>query len=236
MASNNIVFIGDHRDIPLALGMLTINWNNCEGTLRQLLRELITKNDLRSWRLADPLISELTSVGIAQAINCYAAEFPPEFADISDALKHATSFLERARSYRNYYIHGIRAITQYGFIITDEGIENDTPLHETMFEGPFGNIHTKTAKHKLKNSMDFITKDELFEHSNGLAGFNDYLLAVSSSIRAYLRGADYREIAPLPPLVPLPNVLVKPDLNHPKLRRPYALALNDRKWGGEEED
>lgn len=223
---DDIVRIGDHRDIPLAIGMIAINWNRCQTFLFEILDELGSGGDWRRKHLVEILSVELSSVGIAQALNCYANELPNEVDDLADALRHTARFLERARAYRNYYIHGVDAVTRYGFLPTHEDFDNDVSIVDVMREGPFAKIWTKSAKHKVKMTFSFVEPDALSDFANELGGFAEYLTALKVSVTHYFRGMTFRESAPLPPPPPLPDVLEKPTLDHPKLKLPRRLALD----------
>lgn len=214
----------------MALGMLTIVWNACESRLRSILIDLSSGGDLLRYRLVEPLVIEMGSVSLAQALRCLVSEFPNHAADIGAALDHAITFYERCRSYRNYYVHGISAVTRYGIFCTDEDIGLDTPLHETMREGPFGSIFDKSAKGKNKFRMDFVDRDSLQKFNNTLANYAEYLDGLHLSIRHYFRRFDHKRTAPLPPLPPLPDMLERRALSHPKLQRRPALELHD--WIG----
>ncbi|SDA14509.1 hypothetical protein [Sphingomonas sp. NFR15] len=223
--TENFVLTGDHRDIPMALGLICIAWNSCELGLRQMLRSLVCAGEYRSWKAAEILIVEMNSVGIAQALDCMAEEFADEQSDLRDAIKFAVNYLTRARQYRNYYVHGIRGVTGLGFSLTDEDIENDTPVWELMKEGPFGHVYHKSAKHKSRFTNDFINSDALTSFSNSLANFNDYIRALEISVNHYFRGEPYPETAPVPSAPSLLSPLVKPENKHPKLRSAPAFRL-----------
>jgi hypothetical protein len=227
--------IGDHRDIPLTLGLVVIAWNSCELGMRGLIRTLATRQAVENWGLVEILISELGTLGLEQAIRCYANEFPDEEEDFARALRHVAECAERHKAYRNYYVHGIRGVTGRGWFVSDEMIENDTPIHEALVEGPFGNIYQKSAKGRTRFIMDFIRADALTKLNNDLADLGDYIQGVTTSAAHYLRGADYRQTAPLPEPPPLPSVLVKPELRHPKLKLRRALDIRTSPGGDGEE-
>lgn len=216
----------DHRDIPMALGLIIMNWNHCEVTLRQMLQDLAAGGDWRRQRLVEPLIHELTSVGIAQALSCYADEMPEDQVDLAAAMRHAGTALERARAYRNYYVHGIYGVTRFGILWNDDMIQSDTPIHEAVSEGPFGSIYQKSGKYKSKFIMDFIDRETLTSLSTHLAEFYDYLHHLELSIRHYFRRLPYRETAPVPQPLPLLDTLEKRALNHPRMRQRHALDLD----------
>ena len=161
--------IGDHRDIPLALGLVAIAWNSCELAMRDLLRTLSTGGDMLKGRLVEVLISELGTVGTTQAIQCYAKELPDEEPELSAALIYVAEAAERLKAYRNYYIHGIRGVTGLGFFLTPDLLDRDASIVEAMQEGPFGNIYQKSAKGRTKFIYDFIRANKLIWLNNSLA-------------------------------------------------------------------
>jgi hypothetical protein len=207
----------------MALGLVVIAWNACDLSLRTMIRDLATGGKVELWKLSEILVSELGSVGITNALSCYADEFPDEEKDLPKALRYVAEAIDRYRAYRNYFVHGITAVTRYGMFVTDEDIERDTPVHELMFEGPFATVYQKTAKGRLKFISDHISKDQLAELATGLADLDVFITALSSSVAHFFRSHDWRKSAPLPAPPPLPSVLRKPDLRHPKLRLPPSL-------------
>ncbi|MEA1013891.1 hypothetical protein [Sphingosinicella sp. LY1275] len=232
----NFVLTGDHRDIPMGLGLLIMNWNGCEVTLREILQTLACGGDWRRQRLVEPLVHELTSVGIAQALGCYAHELPDENSDLAEALRHIAVVLERARAFRNYYVHGINAVTKYGFRWNDELFEDDRPWHDALIEGPFGSIYLKSGKNQPKFIMDSVPVEPIMKLANYLADFREYIWTIAGSIGQYLSGRDYRQTAPLPPALPLLDKLEKPVLNHPKLHERRALDLDRLNYQAQEDD
>src|SRR5215213_3773845 len=99
--------IGDHRDIPLLLGLVVMNWNGCEEGLRQIIRSVATRQRLENWALIEVLSSEMGALGITQAIRCYADEFPDTDQELAAAFRHVAALCERLKAYRNYYVHGM---------------------------------------------------------------------------------------------------------------------------------
>lgn len=230
----NFVEIGDHRDIPMALGLVAIVWNSCELGLREVIKVLATRQVVENQRAVEVLISELGTVGLTQAIRCYAAEFPDSETELPGALIYIADTTERLKSYRNYYFHGIRGITQYGLEITDEMIDRDTPITDAMIEGPFAHIYQRSAKGRSKFVTEFVGARKLMWLNNELADLNDYIRGTAVSLRYYLNGDDYRQIAPLLEQRPLPDVLAKPELRHPKLKpRPAPTPRDPRKIDNE---
>lgn len=212
MENDNFQMIGDARDIPLALGLVTISWNRLESHLRGMTQDLAGRCDLASRMTVEVIVTELGTVGITQALQTYARQFPDNHADLGDSLRAGVEWAERLKSYRNYYIHAIQSITMYGMIPAEEMIVSDAPIHEAMTVGPYGMIYQKSAKGKSKWSQDFITSEKIIWLNNQLIQCLEYLKAIDWSINRYFHVLDWRKIAPLLPQPTLPDVLQKPDL------------------------
>lgn len=224
MASKSgIQQIGDHRDIPLAVGLVVIAWNACEDGMRRLITSLATRQRWENARLAEILVSEMGTLGLTQAIRCYADEIPKSDEEIAGALRHLAELAERLKAYRNYYVHGITRVTQYGLLLDDEAIEADTPVSEAMTMGPFGMVMQHSAKGRSKFIWDFVAAEQIIDLNNRLATAVEYIEAVGLSVNHFLRDLKWRKSAPLPAPPPLPSVLVKPELRHPKIAKPPAL-------------
>lgn len=223
----NLHLIGDHRDIPFALGMIVVGWNRCELHIRELLKALTTAGDVLRQRAIEPIIVELGTVGMAQALNCLAEEFPTEQHDIAEGVRHVANMYERCRAYRNYYVHGISAVTRYGIFIDAEDFEKDTPLHEAMREGPYGTIHNRSGKNKFKFGMDHVDTEQLVRFNNTLGDLGDYTENLNLTVGHYFRRFDYKKTAPLPQPLQLPSALEKRVWSHPKMKPLPALRLLD---------
>lgn len=191
-----------------------------------MLRELGTGGHLHLTRVVDPLIHELGSVGIVQAVNCYANELPKENADLADALFHATAVLERARPYRNYYVHGISNLSSVGWPFSDEAFDEDRGFTEYVVPGPFGIVWLMSGKHRTKWVHDFIKAEPLDEFARYLNTFYEYLTLLHSSVCHYFRRAPYRETAPIPPPLQMLDVLEKLEVNLQRLHKDPALDLD----------
>jgi hypothetical protein len=222
--SDGFHMFGDKRDIPMSLGLVVIGWNACELACRELVKTLATGGQHRSWRLAEVLISELGSVGLTQALQCYAREFPSEQKDLARAVRHIADVTERLRAYRNYFVHGITNVTHYGFDVSEEMIERDAPITEALIEGPFAHIYQKSAKGRSKFVLDHVKAGVLADVNRDLVRLKVYIDAVSIAVGRWLRGADDQDGAPLPEPPPLPDVLVKPEIRHPKAQPPPGLG------------
>jgi len=214
MEREDIQLIGDHRDIPLSLGMIVVSWNACEVGLRHMLRTLASGGDASRASLSEILVSELNSVGISQALSCYAEEFPADASDIAAALKNASAVLDRCRAYRNYYVHGINGVTQRGMFFSDEDFQNNTPAWELMREGPFGYVYSKSAKRELRFFTHFIDREALIKFGNYLSDFNDFIRALDLSVIHFFRYLDYRSTAPVPGLLDILADVQKPIIRH----------------------
>jgi hypothetical protein len=213
---SNFVMTGDHRDIPMGLGMVVMVWNACELSLRETLSWLGAKGSTEHRRVTEPLISELGSVGITQALSCYAYELPEDGESLSAAITHAVKIVETCRTYRNYYVHGISGVTKYGLDLSPETIAADPPFHEVMTQGPFGKVYLKSAKGKQKFLMDFISAEDLIEFNNYLAAVLGYLSSLQTSVIQYFR-VPLEQREPIPePLRMLPPHK-KPSFDHMKL-------------------
>ena len=220
----NFVMIGDARDIPMGIGMLVMTWNACEIAMRDMLRPLASKGNLEAYSTSEVLISELGSVGLTQALNCYSHELPDDETALAEAIRHVCQVVDTCRAYRNYYVHNISGVTKYGLDFSYETMERDIPVYEAMTTGPFGRVYSKTAKGRKKFSLDFIDPKDLMDFNNYLANLEDYIQALNVAILHYLRPLPLEERAkPLPPL-PLLSALKKPSFDHPKLKQRPALA------------
>ena len=209
---SNFKLIGDERDIPMSLGLIIMVWNACELSCRDILKILSSKGSWEHQNAIEPLISELGSVGITQALNCYSHEFPEEEFALASGVSHAAKVIEISRVYRNYYVHHISGVTRYGIDFSPEMMNKNPAFHEAMTVGPFAKVYSKTAKGKVKFSMQFITSAELIDLNNYLASFYEYLNELSVSLIHYFREdlAD-GERAPPPELIPILAPLKKPD-------------------------
>lgn len=221
---DGFVQIGDERDIPMSLGLIVMVWNACELNMRQILQWLASKGSHEHTATIEPLISELGSVGLTQALNCYAHEFPDDQHEIATGILHLTQVIENCRAYRNYYIHAISGVTRYGFDFSDEIIENDTPMHEAMTVGPFGKVYVKSAKGKKKFHVGFIKADELLQFNNYLADLRTYIGQLETCIIHYFRNVPREERMGVPQRLPALPALRKQTFDHPKFKRPPALA------------
>jgi hypothetical protein len=220
---------GDHHDLPLLLGLVVMSWNSCESNLRELIRAIATRHRLEDTQLIDVLVSEMGTLGLTQAIRCYADEVPPSEPELAAALIHSAALTERLKPYRNYYVHGMQGVTRYGVTITDELLDRDAPWHEALQEGSFANIYQRSAKGRSKFVMDFVDAKQLTWLAEQLEAAVEYTRSVGSAFKHFLGGNPWRETAPLPEPPPLPDVLVKPELRHPKLKKLPALTpLADR--------
>ena len=231
---SNFVMTGDHRDIPMGLGMLVMVWNACELSLRETLAWVGAKGSVEHRRVTEPLISELGSVGITQALSCYAYELPEGQEVLSSAMIHAVKVVEICRTYRNYYVHGISGVTQYGLDFSPETIAADIPVHEAMKMGPFGKVYLKTAKGKQKFLLDFIPADALINFNNYLAEVHDYLGELQLAIIQYFRKPpDEREPIPKPLRMLPPHK--KPSFDHMKTGS-KVLAPWPPNWDDDDDD
>lgn len=228
-----LVLIGDHRDIPLSLGLIVITWNAAENSMRTILRCILSQADFDRGRLVEPLIVEAGAVGLVQALNCAADEFPEDAPDVAEAIRAATTFFERVRPYRNYYVHGVNGVTSYGLKFDDEAIESDLPISEMMEVGPFAQVYVKSGKHKSKFGMDWVERETLSDFNNLVADFVDYLQSVEMLVSRYLRGVRSSGDPQLPKLPPMPDPLRKPAFDHPKLKPSPALKIRDPNQAGD---
>lgn len=235
--AGNFEQTGDHRDIPMALGMAVITWNRCEETLQDILYWLSSKGRVEARRAIEPLISDLSSLAITHALGCYTTEFPENELQIAQSLKHGLDAFERCRAYRNYYVHGFDGVTRYGFKLSQEDFEAGAPIHELMREGPFGTIHHKTAKGKTRFALDFVSVEKILEFSNHLADLLDYLDGVRQAVADYFNRPDDEDRAAPPEPIVLIDPLVKPFIDHfPGMRRPPALAPRVHDDGDSDDD
>jgi hypothetical protein len=153
--------IGDHRDIPLILGLVVMTWNGCEEGLRQIIRSVATRGRMENTALVEVLSTELGTLGLTQAVRCYANEFPDSDQDLAEAFRHVAALCERLKAYRNHYVHGITGVSKYGFDLSDEMFERNPPMHEAMTIGPFATLYEKSAKGRSKFVMDHIRPEQL---------------------------------------------------------------------------
>lgn len=204
--------IGDHRDIPLALGLVAIGWNRCESRLREIVESLACRGHWENRGAVEIIVTELGTVGITQALQCYSRGFPDGNDDIGEAIRCAVEWAERLKTYRNYYVHAIYSVTPYGMILTEEMITKETLFHEAITMGPYGMVYQKSAKGKSKWAHDFITADSIIWLNRQLVDLNNYLDGVAASINHYFRANEWRKCAPLPPRPDLPEALQKSDL------------------------
>jgi hypothetical protein len=221
---SSFIMIGDERDIPMALGLIVMVWNACEIELRHMLSNLGSKGNIELRAVVEPLISELGSVGITQALSCYAHELPQQEHELSSAILHAARVVETSRAYRNYYVHSISGVTRYGIDFSPGSVENDTPLHEAMTNGPFAKVYAKTAKGKQKFFLDFISAADLTSFNNYLAEVHDYLTVLHSAVNHYFRKSGLANVEgahPPKPLRMLPP-LAKPNFDFVKSRPALA--------------
>lgn len=219
----------------MALGLVAMAWNGVELRMRDLIKAIVCKGVFESGRLAEIIVTELGTVGLTQALNCFSAEMPEEESELSVAISHLVEMAERLKAYRNYYIHGVRGVTAYGFTLTDEMLDQDTPLTEALDVGPFAHVYQKTAKGKSKFYMEYLRVEKLTWLNNQLADLEEYIGRVSVSVNHYLQRLNWRESAPLPHAPPLPSRLVKPDTSHPKLKLPPALRHWPKDWDKDED-
>lgn len=231
---SNFEMTGDHRDIPMGLGMLVIVWNACELLLRETLAWVGAKGRIEHRRVTEPLISELGSVGITQALSCYAYELPEGQEVLSAAIIHAVKVVEVCRTYRNYYVHGISGVTRYGLDFSAETIAADIPMHEAMTLGPFGKVYLKTAKGKQKFLLDFIPVDDLVNFNNYLAEVHDYLCELQLAINQYFR-RPLEERDPVPKALRMLPPHKKPSFDHMNTGH-KALAPWPPNWDDDDDD
>ena len=238
MAKPNIVLTGNHRDIPLSLGMMIISWNACEEQLRYIIKVIVARGDYRAQKLVEILTVEMGTLALEQALESLTHEFPEHSGDLAAELRFAVSLVGRLKTYRNYYTHAVSGITQYGIDWNNDKFEQDLPISAYMTQGPFAQLYQKTAKGKPKWAWEFVSPQELVKFTNHIADTADYLRDLSLTVTHYMRRiANWRESAPLPQRPPLPAVLAKRVLDHPKLKLPPALDLSDlpQKEEGEED-
>lgn len=202
--------------------------------MRDLIRELASGAAIQNWKLVEILVSEMGTLGITQALRCYADEFPDSYGDLAQAIRHVAECADRHKAYRNYYVHGITGVTALGIMWSDEMIERDVPVYEAVVPGPFGQVYQKSAKGRTRFINEYVNADRIIKLNNDLADLQDYIRNVAASVSHYLRGPDFRQTFPLREPPPLPDVLVKPELRHPKLQQRRALDRSDRTREGDE--
>ncbi len=195
----------------MSIGLIIMVWNACELTCREILKTLASKGAWEQSHTVEALVSELGSVGITQALNCYVNEFPEDESALAAGLAHAAQIIEICRVYRNYYVHHISGVTRYGVDLSPEMIAKDPPLSEAITVGPFAKVYSKTAKGKMKFSLHFIKPEELILFNNYLADVHKYLQSLQTSIIHYFRKElEIEERAKAPQPLPLLSALKKP--------------------------
>jgi hypothetical protein len=169
------------KEYTAAFGEMVVAWNVAENMLRLLLYTLCGKTT--AVRI---LTAELSAMGIVQGLNSISDTL---YGPVKDAVLTVCARYDRMREYRNYYVHGIAAVSY------SEGIAE-------------GTAYMVSAKNELRVAIDRVPADQL----NNL---NDHLVRLQQSTIAILDTIDPQEgsaaFPPLPSLErsPLPDRLTK---------------------------
>lgn len=213
----------------MTLGLVVIGWNACEGALKDILITLTLRNVPEHRMLVTPVIAELGTLGVVQALQCIAEEFPDEDSELRDELRYLVKVSETLKAFRNYYVHGVRSVTEKGIFVDEVPLERmSDPFSEIVVQGPFAQIFQQTAKGSPKVHYDFIKTEQLAMLCNQQGELKEYATKLEASIKLYLRGLEWRKLSPLPPRPPMPDRLVKREVPHRKRLLAPALTPNPR--------
>ena len=221
------VLIRDPSQLPSVLGHIVIAWNRCEGAIRELPHTLASLGNVELRTVSDILISELGTVGLAQALKCFADEFPLDHQRLSEEVDHVAAVYGALRPHRNYNVHGITAFTPFGMVLNEDTLKDEKDLHERIEPGPFANIQQRTAKGKLTFAIASVRYTEHDKLLAQLEKFEPYIKALNSALNDYFHGREYE--AKLLARPNRPDALVKQAVRTKSLlERPF---LAPRKQG-----
>lgn len=131
------------EDFLGVLGILVVEWNHAESLLNTLLSFLSGGGT----RVAI-LTAHMNTVAVCQALRTLANEKLAD-DDVAPHVLHYTDYFDRLREYRNYYIHGIKAV---GF---SEG--EAVGIAETVTARERWTLHQLTLSvHDLRQSVELI--------------------------------------------------------------------------------
>lgn len=183
---------GGKSTVALSLGELVIAWNSAEIALRRLLSFIAFGNAGHNAHKAYILTAELGAVALEQALRSFA-NFSSD-VEAAAAIKHAASFSERVREYRNYYVHGISGLG-YG-AAPDKSV-------------PLGFIFYTSAKGHLKEHFQLVQASLLDDVANHCRTLGRYAMDLDATLRSR-RTRGGAPLSPMPQMPPLPDRQVKP--------------------------
>jgi hypothetical protein len=194
MLMDNSLVDANRKEFLVEIAEFLLTWNQAERMAARVLNHLCGES-----AQTYILTAELGALGLTNALASMAADIvePP----FDEAIRYGIEYFDRVRVYRNYYIHGIRAV----------GSIND--------ERAFGVIDTASAKGKFTLHEERIYIDKIREArmmAGNLTGVwtNIYMRFVHSSSEGqteWMPLLEYLKTHPLPP----------------KLQKPRRFPLNE---------
>lgn len=129
----------EHMQLLAKFGHLVTVWNDTEYQLRSSLLMMEDPGSVQTNATAEILAAHLGSVQLIQSTKTFANELL--HGDIKDCMLEALMQLDLLRDYRNYYVHGFRAVgwrqdgTPIGKLLTISARGRLTQHDETCEEG-----------------------------------------------------------------------------------------------------
>lgn len=100
---------GEEREYLVELGMVIVEWNKLEATIRFLIYKLAGGGPA-----TDILLSKMSTLGTIDIFKSLSGEIGSD--SLRSELGHLAEVYDKLREYRNEYVHGIAALVHDGSI------------------------------------------------------------------------------------------------------------------------
>ncbi|MGV0878038.1 hypothetical protein V6767_12910 [Martelella sp. FLE1502] len=97
----------EEQKLLASIGNVVVDWNALEASM-----ELLVYTLSGGGKHIDVLTAHMNNTMLLDAFRTLANDFAPE--EYRDDLEFIATMFDRLRSYRNYYVHGIKAVTRKG--------------------------------------------------------------------------------------------------------------------------
>jgi hypothetical protein len=172
------------------IGQIVVTWNACEGRLREMVIWLAGGRSPSNLALT----AHMTAKALSEALPAMSGKQP---AEVREHLEYYAKAVDILREHRNYYVHGITAISV-------SMIEPDTSAW----------LQTVTGKQRVKIHSERVGLGPLKALEKQLVLFSYYGLRVLEKVDPYRGmfgfGARRHVPATWPKKPPLPDRLRKP--------------------------
>jgi len=192
--------MSEHKDWPpdawspilVEVGRIVFNWNTLEGTITRLLNVLAGGGDNLTI-----LTAHIGNKTISDAVSTFANEFYD--GEEREHLVHLLELFDRARRYRNYYIHSFNGLgVQFVQVDTKKG-----PVIAADMSAAIARLQGKSARKRLVEHSEEKRPESAKLVARMLKDANSYAARVSLHFK-------YPEKHALPEKISLPEKLKIP--------------------------